>query len=170
MKMTKMDKGTKRAYLGLGSNMGDKAANIRQAITYLESINGIRLIAQSGLYRTAPWGIKDQDWFVNACIGIDTALSPEKLLEICLETERKMGRERLQKWGPRLIDIDVLCYEKAIITTETLTLPHPFLQERAFVLVPLAEIAPDLILKSGPIQEALSTLEYDDIVLIDSAL
>lgn len=164
-----MVNGVKRAYFGLGSNMGNKAANIRQAIARLEQTQGITVSSQSGLYRTAPWGMEDQDWFMNACIGIDTELAPEKLLDVCLETERTMGRERRQKWGPRLIDIDILCYEDATISTQTLSLPHPYLQERAFVLVPLAEIASDLIINGQTVLEALAQVDRDGIILAESA-
>ncbi len=152
-----------RAYLALGSNIGDKAGNIADATARLAASGAVQIVAQSPLYRTMPWGKADQDWFVNACIGVDTALSPQALLELCLSTELQMGRKRLEKWGPRLIDIDVLSYNIAKIATETLTLPHPLMLERAFVLVPLHDIAPDLIITGTTVREALAALDVEGI-------
>jgi 2-amino-4-hydroxy-6-hydroxymethyldihydropteridine pyrophosphokinase len=151
-----------RAYLGLGSNMGDKAANICEAISRLQH-SGATITATSRFYRTAPWGDEDQDWFVNACIAIETILSPHDLLKLCLDTERQMGRERIRKWGPRLIDIDILHIEGIMISGEDLTLPHPFVLQRAFVLVPLNDIASDLEIGTLSVREALARIDTDGI-------
>lgn len=132
------------ATIGLGSNIGDKAANIARAIDLLAEKGDIRLVAASRLYRTAPWGVLDQDWFVNACIAVATALPPHALLARCLSVEQEMKRVREGRWGPRVIDVDLLTYRGVTLNDPDLTLPHPRIRERAFVLVPLADIAPDL--------------------------
>ena len=147
------------AYLGLGSNLGDKAAMLDAAIAALAATPGIAVTARSRDYRTPPWGDTDQDWFLNAAIGIATTLSPHALLEACLSTETRLGRVRERRWGPRVIDIDVLHYAGAAISDERLVLPHRFLRERAFVLVPLAEIAPDLVIGGETVTEALARLD-----------
>lgn len=151
------------AYIGLGSNMGNKADNIETAIGHLVEA-GIGIVSRSALYRTAPWGNENQDWFVNACIAVETELQPRQLLDLCLGIEHAMGRERLHKWGPRLIDIDILLFEGEDISTEALTLPHPHLLQRAFVLVPLSDIAPDLAIGETSVQEALSHLDSSGVV------
>lgn len=161
--MTEQDTQPRKAYIGLGSNMGDKAGNIKTAINHL-SAAGIGVMSQSPLYRTAPWGNENQDWFVNACIAVETVLQPRPLLELCLDIEHMMGRERTEKWGPRLIDIDILLYDGEAISTETLTLPHPHLLQRSFVLVPLNDIAPDLVIGDIAVSEALSHLDSSGVV------
>ena len=134
------------AYLGLGSNLGDRAKNIQQALRDLASLPTIRVTAVSSFYETAPVGITDQPDFVNAVAAIETSLTPEELLDAVLTVEKKQGRVRTQRWGPRVIDVDVLTYGDERRVTPMLTLPHPRLGERAFVIVPLAEIAPNLVL------------------------
>ena len=129
-------------YLGLGSNMGDKAAHMREAARRLESLGGIE--ALSSLYRTEPVGYEDQDWFLNAAVHLRTRLSPRAVLERILAMEREMGRIRTIKNGPRIIDIDLLLWGEAVIDEPGLTVPHPRIQDRLFVLAPLAEIASDL--------------------------
>lgn len=129
-------------YLGLGSNVGDKAAHLREAARRLEGIGAIE--ALSSLYRTEPVGFADQDWFLNAAACLRTRLSPRELLEAVLAMEREMGRIRTVRNGPRTIDIDLLLYGAAVVDEPGLSLPHPRLHERLFVLAPLAEIAPDL--------------------------
>ena len=151
------------AYLGLGSNLGDKAAMLDAAIAALAATPGIAVTARSRHYRTPPWGDTDQDWFLNAAIGIETTLSPHALLEACLSTETRLGRVRERRWGPRVIDIDVLHVAGATISDERLVLPHRFLRERAFVLVPLAEIAPDLVIGGETVREALARLDRSGI-------
>lgn len=129
-------------YLGLGSNLGDKAAHIREATRRLESLG--RVVALSSLYRTEPVGYADQDWFLNAALHLRTRLSPRAVLEAILAMEREMGRIRTIKNGPRIIDIDLLLWGEAAIDEPGLSVPHPRIQDRLFVLVPLAEIAPEL--------------------------
>ena len=152
-----------RAYLGLGSNIGDKAGLIAAAVERIAATPGIRLVARSDDYRTPPWGDTDQDWFLNAAAAIDTELTPHALLEACLAVETGLGRVRERRWGPRLIDIDVLSYSGARIDDERLVLPHRFVRERAFVLVPLAEIAPDLVIGGETVTQALSKLDRSGI-------
>ena len=151
------------AYLGLGSNIGDKAATLAEAVARLAVTPGIRVTARSADYRTPPWGDTDQDWFLNAALGLETSLSPHDLLEAGLAIETAMGRVRERRWGPRVIDIDVLHYAGAAVSDERLILPHRYVRERAFVLVPLAEIAPDLIIGGEPISEALAKLDRSGI-------
>jgi 2-amino-4-hydroxy-6-hydroxymethyldihydropteridine diphosphokinase len=131
-------------YLGIGSNLGDKKANCRRSIELL-SASGVKVSRVSGLYDTSPWGVTDQENFINMAIEGNTDLPPDKLLCVLKSIEKKMGRVDAVRWGPRLIDLDILLYGGLIVDTEILTLPHPFLHERDFVLEPLAEIAPDAI-------------------------
>lgn len=152
-----------RAYLGLGSNIGDKAAMLAQAVERLAAAPGIRVTGRSADYRTPPWGDTDQDWFLNAAVAIDTDVPPHGLLEVCLSIEAALGRVRERRWGPRVIDIDVLAYEGAQVSDERLVLPHRFVRERAFVLVPLAEIAPDLVIGGETVAQALSKLDRTGI-------
>lgn len=149
----------KAAYLGLGSNIGDKAATLAEAVRRIGDIPGIRITARSSDYRTPPWGETDQDWFLNAAIAVETELTPHALLEAGLAIETSMGRVRERRWGPRVIDIDVLSYAGAEIADERLVLPHRFVRERAFVLVPLAEIAPDLTIGPETVAQALAKLD-----------
>jgi 2-amino-4-hydroxy-6-hydroxymethyldihydropteridine diphosphokinase len=146
------------AILALGSNMGEKVANIRRAIALLTEAGDIRLVCRSRDYRTAPWGKADQDWFVNACIAVASPLSPRKLFERCQDAERRLGRVRGEKWGPRVIDIDVLVYRDVISSDPELSLPHPHMTERAFVLVPLADIAPELQIGGRSVAEWLAAV------------
>jgi len=132
-----------RVYLGLGSNLGDRAANLHEAIRRLSDRVTIQQV--SSLYETEPWGLADQPKFLNAACGGETSLSPHELLEFTQSIERDMGRVPTTRWGPRLIDIDILLYGDTLLDTPDLTIPHPRLTERAFVLVPLAEIAAEVI-------------------------
>jgi 2-amino-4-hydroxy-6-hydroxymethyldihydropteridine diphosphokinase len=132
------------AYIGIGSNMGDKLKNCRQAIEGLASGGAIRLVRCSPFYRTEPMGRKDQDWFVNGVILVETCLGPRELLACLLSLEEKMGRIRGERWGPRIIDLDILFYGQEILEEQGLQIPHPRLHERRFVLMPLQDIAPEL--------------------------
>ncbi len=152
------------AIIALGSNIGDKAGHIASAIAKLTGDGRVELVATSPLYQTAPWGITDQDWFVNACVSVRTGLDPHALLARCLEVERELGRVRAVKWGPRIIDLDVLVYSDAEIATADLVLPHPFMTERAFVLRPLADIAAGLVVRGRTVAEWLATVPHDDVV------
>ena len=129
-----------RAYLSLGSNLGDRYENLARAIGLLDEYDEIELESCSSIYETDPVGYVDQERFLNMVISIRTALSPFELLKVCQEIEQKLGRKRLVKWGPRSIDLDILLYNQENIETEQLTVPHPRMLERAFVLIPLLEI------------------------------
>jgi len=137
-----------KAFLGLGSNLGDRAHYLEEAVTALSS-PVLKIEATSRIYETEPWGLLDQPLYWNLVIKIETSLEPLELLHVCQEIERQLGRERKQHWRPRTIDIDLLIYDNIVSDSEELILPHPYLEERAFVLVPLREIAPELVLPSG---------------------
>jgi 2-amino-4-hydroxy-6-hydroxymethyldihydropteridine diphosphokinase len=133
-----------RAAIGLGANVGDRAASLRAAIDRIAGLGSV--VAVSSMFETAPWGITDQPAFLNAALVLDTELSPRALLDALLAIERDLGRDRARevRWGPRRIDLDILLYDDRVEEGDP-ALPHPRLHERAFVLVPLAEIAPDLV-------------------------
>ncbi|MEM8876913.1 MAG: 2-amino-4-hydroxy-6-hydroxymethyldihydropteridine diphosphokinase [Pseudomonadota bacterium] len=133
-----------RVYLGLGTNLGSRSDNLEQAIAAVSETDGITFQTRSQAIVTEPWGKTDQPAFLNAVIGVDTVLSPSALLARCLEVEAGMGRIRAEKWGPRLIDIDVLTYGFYRVNGDGLTVPHPHMTERDFVMEPLLEIAPHL--------------------------
>jgi dihydroneopterin aldolase/2-amino-4-hydroxy-6-hydroxymethyldihydropteridine diphosphokinase len=133
------------AYIGIGSNLESPAENCLKAIEHLQAHSEVTLIARSCLYQSEPFGITDQNWFVNCAVQLTTALSPEELLQECLSIEQKMGRTRSEKWGPRIIDLDILFYDDLILKQERLEIPHPGIVERSFVLAPMCEIAPEFI-------------------------
>jgi 2-amino-4-hydroxy-6-hydroxymethyldihydropteridine diphosphokinase len=133
-----------KVFLGLGSNLGNRAKNLLMAQKLIEVKIG-KTLSKSSIYETTAWGITEQNAFLNQVLEIETILSPSALLHLVLKIEKDMGRIREIKWGERSIDIDVLYYNKEIISTENLAVPHPFIQERKFVLVPLCEIAPAFI-------------------------
>ena len=147
-------KGEVQSFLGLGSNQGDRAQMLARARDLLLGPR-IRLAACSRVYESPPWGLTEQPWFLNQTIEIETTLSPRGLLARCQEVEQSLGRLRTVRWGPRTIDVDILLYNDVVMTAPDLVIPHPELRRRAFVLVPLAEIAPALRLPTG---EALVTL------------
>ena len=130
--------------LGLGGNVGDVATAFVYALQRLRDEPGVGVLRISSVYRTAPWGKRDQPDFLNMAALIETTLPARQLLALCLDIERGMGRRRLERWGPRTLDIDILTYGEATIDEPDLTIPHPRIAERAFVLAPLAEIAPRL--------------------------
>lgn len=137
-----------RAFLGLGSNLGDRAHYLGEAISALASPL-IKVEATSRIYETEPWGLMDQPLYWNQVIEVETTLEPLDLLYVCQGIEHRLGRERKVHWGPRIIDIDLLIYDNIVSESEELILPHRYLEERAFVLAPLREIAPELVLPSG---------------------
>lgn len=134
-----------RVYLGLGSNLGARLSNISEALERLIALPESKVIGLSEFYETTAWGNENQPDFINICCELETALSAEDLLTYCQQIEQDLGRVRTEKWGPRTIDIDILFYGNDIIQTEHLVIPHPYIQERAFVLQPLSDIAGDLI-------------------------
>jgi 2-amino-4-hydroxy-6-hydroxymethyldihydropteridine diphosphokinase len=152
-----------RAYLGLGGNLGDPAAAMAAALRALDAHEAVTVADVSSLYRTPPWGRIDQPDFLNAVAAVDTTLTARELLELCLETERALKRVRAERWGPRLIDMDVLAFADERIDEEGLQVPHPRMGERAFVLAPLAEIAPGLDLSGSTAAERLAAVEQAGI-------
>ncbi len=153
------------AFLALGGNVGDVRSAFERAIALLCDGAAVRLTARSSDYRTPPWGVADQPAFVNAVIAVKTSLAPHDLLTRAKSCERALGRERAheRRWGPRAIDIDLLAYDDIELHDADLTLPHPHLFERAFVLVPLAEIAPDRLIAGMPVREALARVDASGI-------
>ena len=147
-----------RAYIGLGANLQDPPAQLRRALAAIDAEPGVRLVAQSSFYRSAPLGPGDQPDYCNAVCAVETTLDPDALLTRLHAIERGMGRERPPvRWAPRLIDLDLLHYDGAACATKRLTLPHPELHRRNFVVVPLAELAPDLALPGIGIVANLAT-------------
>ncbi|HZD90029.1 MAG TPA: 2-amino-4-hydroxy-6-hydroxymethyldihydropteridine diphosphokinase [Pseudolabrys sp.] len=144
------------AWLALGGNVGDSRTLLDRAVTLLCDGKNIRLTARSADYRTPPWGVTEQAPFVNLCIAVDTTLPPLDLLARAHEVERALGRDRAreQRWGPRTADIDIIAYDDISLTEGALILPHPRVLDRAFVLVPLAEIAPDLVIGGTRVADA----------------
>ncbi len=131
----------KRVYLSLGSNVGDRAANLKTAIARLDALG--KVVAVSSFYETEPVEFTAQPWFLNCAVELDTEKMPRQLLTALLAIEMELGRRRAQKKGPRTLDIDILLFGDSIIKAKGLTIPHPAMQERRFVLEPLAEIAPE---------------------------
>lgn len=132
-----------RAFIGLGSNMGDRYRYLNQAVRLLSEHPSIQLVNYSSIYETDPVGYEEQEQFLNMVIEVKTSLRPDELLDECLATEQKFGRKRDIRWGPRTIDLDILLFNQENIETEKLIIPHPRMAERAFVMVPLLEINPD---------------------------
>lgn len=130
-------------YLALGTNLGDRLANLRAAIHALAP--HVNVLAESRIYETPPWGYADQPAFLNMAVKAETSLGPESLLKRLKQLEVRLGREASFRYGPRRIDLDILFYDDLVLESETLTIPHPRLHERAFVLVPLMDLAPNLI-------------------------
>jgi len=129
------------SFVGVGSNLDDPAARCREALYYLSQASGIKVLRQSSFYRTEPVGFEKQDWFINAVAEIRTVLPPHKLLKAMQKIEDKMGRVRGPRWGPRVIDMDILLYGQEVIEDDDLVIPHPEIHKRRFILEPLCEIA-----------------------------
>jgi len=153
-----------KAFLGLGSNLGNRVENIRSAVRLMSNNPDIRIIAVSSFYESAAIGYTDQPDFVNTVIEIETTLPAMELLGFVLQTENTLGRIRNQRWGPRVIDIDILIYDELTMRTDALTVPHPRMLERAFVIVPLAEIEPHLVLQNGRTAEETAACLTDQRV------
>jgi len=155
-----------QALLALGGNVGDVRKTFDRAVAMLGDDAAVRLTARSSDYRTPPWGVTDQPPFVNAVIAVATSLTPHDLLARAIAVESALGRDRKheRRWGPRPIDIDLLAYDDLALSDAELTLPHPRLFERAFVLVPLAEIAPDRTIAGRRVRDALNRFDASGIV------
>src|SRR5579871_654491 len=153
------------ALLGLGGNLGDIQTTLDRAVAALCDGREVQLIARSSNYCTPPWGVIDQPPFINLAIMVETTLSPRALLDRALHIEARFGRDRTKekRWGPRPLDIDILAYDAIEVEEPGLTLPHPHLLERVFVLAPLAEIAPDHKIKGITVSEALAWLDRDGV-------
>jgi 2-amino-4-hydroxy-6-hydroxymethyldihydropteridine diphosphokinase len=137
------------AYLGLGSNLGDRLAALQGAVDRLGNEDGIRVVASSRVWETAPVGGPAQPDFLNAVVRIETDLRPEELLDACLRVEAAFGRVRTERWGPRTIDVDILLYDDLSVDERGLVVPHPRIGQRAFVVLPLLELVPDPVLPDG---------------------
>jgi len=153
------------AYLGMGGNIGDVMDSMSGALQKFDRRADTSVKTVSPVYRTPPWGITDQDWFVNACACLETTLQPFELLEECLKIEREYGREREVRWGPRTLDLDLLLYGETTLADDRLTLPHPRMNERAFVIKPLTDLAPQLVVQGKPIGDWLKMLDTAEIQL-----
>jgi 2-amino-4-hydroxy-6-hydroxymethyldihydropteridine diphosphokinase len=151
--------------IALGGNVGDVRATFNRAIAHICGMAQAALLARSSDYATPPWGETRQDRFINACIEVETALDPHALLFTLHRIEQKFGRNRLNetRWGPRTLDLDLLAYDDVSIDRPELTLPHPRLFERAFVLVPLAEIVPERVIAGHKVRDALAQLSTEGI-------
>ena len=153
------------AFVALGGNVGDVRTTLDRAVAMFCDGTVVRLLARSSDYRTPPWGVVDQAPFVNLCVEVTTELAPHALLARGLAVERALGRDRAreQRWGPRPVDIDLLAYDDVTLDDADLSLPHPRLLERAFVLVPLAEIVPDRRIGGVRVRDALAHLDVAGI-------
>jgi 2-amino-4-hydroxy-6-hydroxymethyldihydropteridine diphosphokinase len=135
----------KTAYIGIGSNMDDPRRNCLDALDRMGRIDDCRIISVSGLYLTEPVGVKTREWYINGAVSISTGLSAYDLIRKLLDIEKDMGRVRTIKWGPRIIDLDILLFGRDIINDKILTVPHPMMHLRRFVMAPMADLAPDLM-------------------------
>jgi 2-amino-4-hydroxy-6-hydroxymethyldihydropteridine diphosphokinase len=156
------------ATLGLGGNIADPVKAMARALQALDARADCRVTDVSRLYRTPPWGKTDQAFFFNACARVDTSLPPEALLRVCLEIEREMKRERIERWGPRTIDIDILTYGAVLSDGPNLQIPHPRMTERGFVLMPLADIAADLVVNNRRVADWLANADVRGIDMVNA--
>lgn len=152
-----------RAYLGIGGNIGDRKENIENALKLLNKSESIKVVKVSSLYETEPWGYTDQDWFMNIVAEIETELNPYDLLEYCQKVENELKRVRKIRWGPRTIDVDILLYDGFESDDEKLTVPHPRMTERAFVMVPLFEINDDIEINGENIKDIMRDFKGEEI-------
>ena len=157
---------TTEAVLGLGSNVGERKVALAGAVDALRAHSGIEIIAASPLYESAPWGLTDQQDFLNAAVLAATSLGPTDLLAAILSIEVSLGRVRREKWGPRSIDIDILVYGNEIIDGPGLTIPHPHLTERAFALAPLVDVMPGAVVAGKPARQWLARLQHKGLKVI----
>lgn len=159
-----------RVFLSLGGNLGDPAKAMGEALRLIEADAETDVVAVSSLYRTPPWGKLDQPDFLNVAAEILTGLAPRAFLDLCLDAERRLKRERRERWGPRLIDIDILMFGERRIDEPGLEVPHPRMAQRAFVLVPLAEIAPELEIDGRPLATHLDAVDRAGIEKVPSGV
>lgn len=155
-----------KVYLSLGSNLGARISIISETLERLLSLPESKVIGLSEFYETPAWGKEDQPDFINLCCELETALSAQDLLTYCQQIEQDLGRERKEKWGPRTIDIDILFFGQEVVNEENLVVPHPYIQERAFVLQPLSDIAPDFVhpVLNQSIKDLLAKVDISDLV------
>jgi len=158
-----------QAFLGLGSNVGNPVQNLREALKLLDKDENISVNRVSSCYKTEPVGYEEQPWFFNAVCKIVTEYNPEQLLNRILGVEDELGRVRTIRWGPRIVDLDLLLFEDMVISSERLIVPHPRMLERDFVLIPLQEIAPQMVLPQGnKLSEAEKQLKLNKKVILSS--
>ena len=155
-----------RAYIALGGNVGDVEQSFRTSLAALRAREHVNVLKESAIYRTPPWGKTDQPDFLNMAVEIETELSAHDLLDLCLTIERTSGRVREERWGPRTIDLDIIAYDDQVIADERLTVPHPHAHERAFVLAPLADIAPDLMIAGKNVRDWLKIADASGMTRI----
>lgn len=161
--------GSVEAYLGLGSNLGDRRRNLKEALSMIEEVDGVSVEKISPLYETGAVGGVEQSDFYNIVVRIETSLSPRELLHLAHRVEEQLHRARDQRWGPRTVDVDILLYGEASIDESDLAVPHPEMENRVFVLAPLGDIAPQLVLPSGrTIGERLAGIEGQAVKIIGS--
>lgn len=165
--MTSAGSSREAIYIALGSNQDDPVVQIDRALATLDAHPELRVAAVSRLYRTPPWGVLEQPPFVNAAASLETSLSPEALLDVLVAVEQAAGRRREQRWGPRSLDLDLLLYGHRQLASERLQLPHPRMHERAFVLVPLLDVAPDVVIPAhGRADDLLSKVDRSGVEAI----
>jgi 2-amino-4-hydroxy-6-hydroxymethyldihydropteridine diphosphokinase len=160
-----------RVFLGLGSNLGDRRGNLLEALRLLDAMEDVRVLEVSSVYEAEPWGVLEQPDFLNLVAELATTRTPRGMLAACAEVEEKLGRIRGQRWGPRVIDVDILLYDDIKLEDEDLIIPHPHMLERDFVMVPLLELRPDMELagergedlrpRQGDRQTARAVFRYD---------
>ena len=148
-----------KAFLSLGSNMGDRLEYLSKAIDKIAQIQGCNILNKSRVYETEPWGYENQEAFLNLCISIETSLSPYELLESLQRIELELDRVRKIHWGPRTIDIDILLFDDIICEDDKLTIPHPRMRERAFVLIPLYDIEKNLIIDGIKLEDLINKID-----------
>lgn len=158
-----------RVFLGIGGNLGEPEKSMAAALRMLDADATTEVVAVSSLYRTPPWGKTDQPDFLNAAAELMTSHTPRELLDLCLEAERRLKRVRQERWGPRLIDIDILVFGDKTVHESGLEIPHPRMLERAFVLAPLAEIAPDFSIDGRTLSEHLARVDTAGIERLTSS-
>jgi 2-amino-4-hydroxy-6-hydroxymethyldihydropteridine diphosphokinase len=160
-----------KAFLGLGGNVGDSRATLNRAVSMLNDGRDIKLLARSSDYQTPPWGVENQAPFVNLCLAVETTLTPQRLLKRIHEVEQELGRNRVveTRWGPRTCDIDILSYDDVTLNEPDLVLPHPRMFERGFVLMPLAEIAPNAMIGGRRVADALKMADTKGIERLPSS-